>query len=50
MSKSLLEAAESNDIKTVIELCNAGADINETNTDGEAPIHIASQEGHKCCK
>lgn len=44
---SLNEAVRLNDIVLVEALIDAGADVNETDEFGEAPLHIAAVEGYR---
>jgi len=45
MDNLLTKAIDNNDVKFVKELIDKGADVNQANTYGETPLHIAAENG-----
>lgn len=42
----LLESINSNDYDDIIKLINEGVNVNEKNSEGDSPLHIAAQKGN----
>ena len=46
LNERLLLSAQNGDLKTVVQLVDAGAELNITDEDGETPLMLALGEGH----
>lgn len=47
LQKSINIAASNGDVKTVQDLLNKGADVNDPDIDGRTPLHFAASRGHE---